>query len=184
MLPTAARCRFLLAGLATSAMLAAPATAAAAPAAGSAGCPEVAVARAFAPWGDQADYFLAPGGAFEHATASWMLRGGAAVGAGNEPFRVVAPGDTQSLKLPAGSAATSAPFCIGAEHRTMRFFARSARSSVLDVDVLYADARGTARSLRIGALAGNAMTVRLRFAPRGMSSWTIDDVHVDPYRGR
>jgi len=25
---------------------------------------------------------------------------------------------------------------------------------------------------------------RLRFAPRGDGDWTIDDVHVDPYRSR
>jgi hypothetical protein len=203
----AARCRLLLAGFASAALLAAPACAAAAPAAGATGCPDLPLAQTFAPWGDTADYFVAPGGSFEQGATGWALRGGARVAGGNEPFRVVGAGDTRSLRMPARSAATSAPFCIGAEHRTMRFFARAAASrGSMNVDVLYTDADGTPRATRIGALAGagrwaptsvvpmvvnelaaaqgGAMTVRLRFAPRGKAAWTIDDVQVDPFRGR
>ncbi len=201
----AARCRVLLAGLAATALLATPASAVAAPASG-AGCPDVPVGQPFAPWGDVADYLLAPDGGFERGAAGWSLRGGAGVSGGNEPFRVVSAGDVRSLRMPAGSSATSPPFCIGAEHRTMRFFAQAPASSSLDVDVLYADGGGAQRALRIGAVSGasrwapgaivpmvvnglaaargNAMTVRLRVAPRGSAAWTIDDVHVDPYRGR
>jgi hypothetical protein len=201
----AARCRHLLAGLTTAALLVVPASANAA-GAPAPGCPEVPVAQPFAPWNDTADYFLAPDGGLEANGAGWTLQGGAAVVAGNEPFKVVAPSDSRSLRLAPGDSATTAPFCIGAEHRSMRFFANAARASSMDVDVLYQDAGGQAASVRIASLAGearwaptgilamivnesapsesNAMNVRLRFTPRGWGAWTIDDVHIDPFRSR
>ena len=205
----ASRCRPLLTGFATvaaSALLAASASsAAAAPVTVGPGCAEQPVAQPFAQWGDSADYFLAPDGGFEAGGNDWSLRAGAGVTGGNEPFHVVSADDSRSLRLPAGGQATSAPFCIGAEHRTMRFFADAATSSTMNVDVLYADARGKDRTLRIAALSGdgawapteivpmvvnelagpsNALSVRLRFTPHGRGAWTIDDVHVDPYRSR
>ncbi len=207
MIPNAARCRHLLAGFATAALLAVPASANAsgeAPAAP--GCPEVPVAQPFTPWNDTADYFLAPDGGLEQDGLGWTMQGAAAVVAGNEPFKVVAPSDSRSLRLAPGDSATTPPFCIGAEHRTMRFFTNAARASSMDVDVLYQDAAGQARSMRIARLDGdagwaptdivplvvnalvpaasNAMDVRLRFTPRGWGPWSIDDVHVDPFRSR
>lgn len=201
----AACCRALLAVLATAGALGAPATAGAATVS-SGGCPDVPVVHPFAPWGDSADYFLAPDGGFELGGTGWSLTGGARVSGGNEPFHVVARDDLRALTLPAGSSATSAPFCIGAEHRSMRFFARSAATGSLHVDVLYADAGGAPRMLQIGDLdggrgwapsdvvpmvvnelaarQGNAMTVQLRFSAAGPAAWAIDDVFVDPYRSR
>jgi hypothetical protein len=197
--PIANLCRHLIAGLAATALLAAPATAGAAT-----GCPDVPVSQPFAAWSDTADYFLAPGGDFEGD--GWSLRGRAAIVDGNSPFHVGDPTDRRSLLLASGGAATSAPFCIGVEHRAMRFFARAAQTSSLNVDVLYTDARGRARSERIGELSGaggwaatdvlamrvnelaaqrdDAMTVQLRFQPRGAGTWAIDDVFIDPYRVR
>lgn len=205
MIAIAARCRTLLAGLVALATLGLSGTASAAALTTGAGCPQVAVAQPFAPWNDAADYFLAPDGGLERGGQGWALSGGATVVRGNEPFHVVSSSDNRSLLLPAGSSATSAPFCIGVEHRTLRFFARAAAPSSLDVDVLYADAAGAPRQQRIAsqpgsgawapsdilpmvvnALAaerGNAMTVRLRFTPR-RAAWAIDDLHIDPYRGR
>lgn len=206
MTPIAARCRHLLAGFATAALLAVPASATAAVSAPAPGCPDVPVSQPFAPWDDTADYFLAPDGGLEGNGLGWRMEGAAQVVAGNEPFDVVAPSDRRSLRMAAGDSATTAPFCIGVEHRTMRFFANAARSSSMDVEVLYSDVAGKDRSLRIGRLAGagrwaptdvvpmvvnalaaargNAMSVRLRFAPHGQGAWSIDDVHVDPYRSR
>ena len=203
----AARCRPLLAGFAAltaCAAVASPASAASAPAA--TGCPDVAVSQPFAAWGDSADYFLAPNGGLERGASGWALRGDAEVQKGNEPFHVVDAGDRRSLSLAAGSSATTASFCIGVEHRTMRFFADGSRSSSLDVDVLYSDAAGHDRSMRLATLSGsgrwapteivpmivnamaaarsNAMIVQLRFTPRSRGGWSIDDVLVDPYRSR
>jgi hypothetical protein len=204
--PIAARCRLLLAGLAAAAMLTTPASAMASPARAAASCPDTPVAQPFSPWDDTADYFIAPGGDFESSAADWALRGRAAVVDGNEPFQVMGSSDTHSLQLPAGGAAVTPAFCIGAEHRSMRFFARAAARSSLDVDVLFTDPAGRAREVNVATLAGdgrwaptdvvpmvvnrlaaaydNAMSVRLRFTPKGSAGWAIDDVLIDPYRGR
>jgi hypothetical protein len=212
--PIAACCRLVLMALATvaaTALLAA--TASPAPARTSAGTPTAAtgcratpVTHPFAPWNDAANYFLAPDGGLEQGGSRWTLRGSATVTPSNEPWKVAGAGDRNGLRLAAGSSATTAPFCIGLEHRTMRFFAVAARSSSLDVDVIYSAAGGGKRSIRIASPAGagtwspsnvvpvvvnrlaahrgNAMRVLLRFAPRGAGAWTIDDVYVDPFRGK
>ena len=198
----AARCRFLLTGAATvaaAALLAAPAAASVAPAAG---CPDRPVAQTFAPWGDGADYFLAPDGDFEGGS-DWTLRGPAALVQSSRPSAVGAASDATSLRLAAGSSATSAAFCIGAEHRSMRFFADAAASSTLNVDAVIGGPGESERSVRIATLSGsdawapsdvvpmvvnelaaasdNAIDVRLRFTPHGAGAWTIDDVYVDPF---
>ena len=205
----AARCRLLLTGVATvaaTALLAAPAIAAPSPAVGGAACSQTPVVQPFASWGDNADYFLAPDGGFEGAAADWALRGHAAPIAANEPFAVNAAGDAKALRLAAGSSATSPRFCIGVEHRTMRFFSDAAASSTLDVDAIVGGPGGSERSVRIATLHGadrwapsdvvpmvvnelaaahdNAIDVSLRFTPHGAGAWTIDDVLVDPLRIR
>ncbi|MDX6676354.1 MAG: hypothetical protein QOE31_406 [Solirubrobacteraceae bacterium] len=207
MTPIAARCRLLLTGAATlaaTALLAAPATASLAPA--GPGCPETPAVQPFAQWGDDSDYFLAPSGSFEQGAAGWALHGKTAVTHDNEPWAVNAAGDAGALRLAAGSSATTAPFCIGVEHRSMRFFADAAASSTLNVDVLVDGPGQSQRAVRIATVDGsdawapsdvvpmivnelaaehgNAMNVRLRFTPRGAGTWTIDDVFVDPFRGR
>jgi hypothetical protein len=205
--PIASRCRFLVTGLATVAattLLAAPANAADVPSGGS--CPDTPVVQPFAPWGDSSDYFLAPDGGFEQGGAGWTQLGRAVVVSGNEPFALNAAGDDSSLRLPVGSSATSPLFCIGAEHRSMRFVADAATSSRLDVDVIVGQGSTSGRTYRVATVTGagewapsdvvpmvvnevadehgGAVDVRLRFTPRGAGSWTIDDVFVDPYRKR
>jgi hypothetical protein len=207
-IPIAPRCRLLLASLATvaaTALVAAPMQANAAIASAVApGCPYTPVTQPFAPWSDMADYFLAPDGALEQGGTAWTLRGNAAVATSDKPFQVGPAIDRSALRLPAGASATTAPFCIGVEHRTMRFVANAPAASTLDVDVLYTDAGRVERTVRVGAVAGagrwaptvavpmivnalaslqgNAMSVRLRFSPHSTAAWTIDDVYVDPYR--
>ena len=78
-------------------------------------CPGTS-STAFAQWGDQDQYTLAPNGDFEaanFATASgWTLTGGAAQVAGNESFGVHAKTDSHSLSLPAGATATTPSICV------------------------------------------------------------------------
>jgi len=187
----AARCRFLLTGAATvaaTALLAAPATAAVTTDA--AGCPARAVTQPFALLGDNADYFLAPDGAFDQGAAGWQLRGQASVAA-------------SALRLAAGSSATTPSFCIGVEHRSMRFYGVAAASSTLNVDAVIGAAGESERSVRIATVSGsdgwvasdvvpmvvnelaadndNAIDVQLRFTPHGAGAWSIDDVWVDPF---
>ena len=188
------------AALAATALAAAPAAADTGPSPG--GCPDVPTVQPFAPWQDHADYFLAPGGDIEADASSWLLEDGAAVVEGNEPF-VGAPGDHQSLRLPMGASATTAPMCIGAEHRTMRFFGTSTGPGALRVEALYTKRNGRQMSVTLGAVRGtdawapsdalamrvnelagedNAMSVALRFTAHGNGAWQIDDVYVDPYK--
>src|SRR5213079_1017610 len=105
--------------LACAALAVAPAVAAAD------GCPTQPTAPVFAPWGDGAQYALAPDGGFEAGATDWVLSDGAAVTDGNEPFRVGGDADAAALALPAGAEATSPRVCIDVAHPTIRLFARS-----------------------------------------------------------
>jgi hypothetical protein len=193
------------AAFAAAALTASSASAAVAPAPAS-GCPAVPTVQPFAAWQDVADYVLAPEGGIESGGRSWTLAGGARAVEGNEPFRVGATSDHQSLALPAGSSATTAPMCIGIEHRTMRFFGAATRAGELSVQALYRDAGGRQKVVELGTAGGrgtwapsdvvamkvnelapqygNALAVSLRFTPRGASGWLVDDVYVDPFRSR
>lgn len=199
--PLAARCRTVLpcaATLAVSVLLAGSAGAQASTDAG--GCPVVATSHPFAAWQDSADYFLAPSGDMEDGARAWSLQGDAAAVAGNHPFAAGA----SALGLPAGSSAQTAPICIGVEHRTMRFFANGAAGAKLRVEAHYAKRDGAEKRVKLGTVGGtgawaptdilpmmvneiaedfgNALPVTLQFTPQGDSSWTIDDVYVDPYK--
>jgi hypothetical protein len=165
-------------------------------------CPSQPVARVFLPWGDPAWYTTVPDGGMETQAGAWSLGGTAAFLEGNEPYYVRSPGDTWSMRLPEGAAATSAPVCIGLGHPTLRFFMRSSGASMrtLDVFVEFTDVAGAARSGRIAtlssssswtpsppiAIVANLLTpligqnVRFRVEATD-GDWRIDDVYVDPY---
>jgi hypothetical protein len=169
-----------------------------------AGCPVVPTVQPFAPWQDLGDYFLAPDGGLENGAAGWDLSAGTSVVEGNEPFQAAGAGDRMSLNLPSDGSATTAPVCIGIEHRTMRFFTRATGAGVLQVDAVYAKRTDREKSVRLASIpAGstwaptpivpmvvneiapayaNALPVSLRFTVRGGGTWQIDDVFVDPYR--
>ena len=143
----------------------------------------------------------------EDGTPGWMLSG-SKVTAGNEPFYIRSKADTRSLSLPGGSSAQSASMCVGLDHLTVRFFAKSTAPllssilSTLKVEVLYEDAGGTVRSVPIALvplspkwsptlpipvvanllplLPGSKTAVAFRFTPQGPAAWNIDDVYVDP----
>lgn len=171
-------------------------------------CPaEPALSQPFAPWLDFASYGRFPDGGFESGAEGWKL-GGARVTAGNEPFRVASDDGTRSLGLPAGASATSPTLCVGSEHPTFRFFARSTGAPTgtltamisyrttlglpvtLPAGVLLGATYGAWRptepqlaSLAIPVLPGERTPVTVRFVAGGVgSSWVIDDVYLDPYR--
>lgn len=165
-------------------------------------CDTQTLSQPFLPWADPASYTLNPGGSFEDGAAGWQLNG-AAVTPGNEPFNVGSSADANALSIPLGTAATSAPICVGIEHPDLRFFARATSpSAVLRVEVLFESADGTVNALTIGnvsgtsawaltapipvvanllpLLPGNHTAVAFRFSAIG-GSFRIDDVYVDPY---
>jgi hypothetical protein len=163
-----------------------------------------ALSNPFSAWDDHADYALAPGGDFETAAAGWTLSGGASVTAGNQPFAIGTVGRS-SLRLPAGSSATSPPMCIDSSYPHFRVFARHTgrTKSELRAEVLFLNQKGDVKSsasgtvvatspawsptgsLRIGvtfntAVAGGAAPVAFRFTSGKDVTWQIDDVYVDP----
>jgi hypothetical protein len=167
-------------------------------------CADAGASQVFAPWLDPASYVLGPDGGFEAGAADWS---GAHVVAGNEPWTVGDASDTRALAIDGGSV-TSPPVCVGLERPTIRFFARNTGSplGVLSVEALVRTPLGLTVGVPIGAVAdlghdwaptlpmpivanllpllpGDDFTsVRLRFSAVGLgSSWTVDDVYVDPY---
>jgi hypothetical protein len=188
------------AALAAAALCAAPASADA-PAAD--GCPDMPTVQAFAPWQDLADYALVPDGDIEGGAASWNLDGATAV-EGNAPFGLGAATDHLSLQLPASSSATTAPMCLAAEHRTMRFVANGPVASKLTVNAVGTTVGGKEKTVHLSVIDGSGSwaptpavemrlddlaekfgattNVALQFVPRGNDTWQIDDVYVDPYR--
>ena len=167
-------------------------------------CSPQPVSKPFAPWGDNADYNLAPGGSFEAGTKSWSLSGKASVVTGNEPWKVAGAGHSRSLRLPPGASATSPTICVGLEHPTIRFFAKNNRAllSTMSVEVITETSLGLTVAVPIGVvlpsgqwkpsasylvvanllplLPGNHTPVRFRLTSVGLGTWSVDDFYVDP----
>jgi len=166
-------------------------------------CTPKPTSKPFAPWGDQGDYTLAPGGSFEPGQAAWQLSG-ASVVSGNEPWKVNGAGDSRSLRLPPGATATSPVMCVGLEHPTLRLFARNNRAllSTMTVEVIFETSLGLKAAAPVGVLLpngqwkpsprflvvanllpllpGNYTPVQFRVRSVGLGTWWVDDFYVDP----
>jgi hypothetical protein len=170
-------------------------------------CDAQTMEQPFKRWLDPMSYVLVPNGTIESGTDEWSLSGGYAT-SGNEPWQVHGAGESSSMKIPSGRSVTSGSICVGLEHPTMRFFAKSSGggllgvASTLLVEVQFEDSLGNVQSLPIGAvlpngswqptlpfpvvanllplLPGEHTAVRFRFTAVGGSNWQIDDVYVDP----
>ena len=173
-------------------------------------CSAQVLEQPFLRWLDLAHYVLPANGTLEKS-GDWTLAGGAKRVSGNESYKVHSLRDSYSLSLPSGSSATTRPLCVGLEHPTLRFFVANSGNplSTLRVDVLFEDVFGTVQSLPVATLvAGSSWqptlpilflanvpsslltldgttAVAFRFTPQGSrSGWRIDDVYVDPFKGR
>lgn len=167
-------------------------------------CATPVTGKVFAPWGDNADYQLAPGGAFEAGDPSWQLNSGASVVSGNEPWKVNNESDSRSLQLNPGESATSPVMCVGLEHPTLRLFTRNNRAllSTLSVEVIFETSLGLRASAPVGVLLphgqwkpsprflvvanllpllpGQHTPVQFRVRSVGLGTWFVDDFFVDP----
>jgi hypothetical protein len=171
----------------------------------SADCVTQVLSTPFVSWLDFATYTMPDDASFEGGAAGWQLDDGADVVDENEPFHVHGAGDSNALRLRAGSFAESTPICIGLGHPTLRLFARSKDSlslSALRVDVRFRDSAGKRRSLPVGTvlpgtrwqptlpipvvvnllslLPNGPNEVTIGFTPVGSTTWWIDDLYVDP----
>jgi hypothetical protein len=165
-------------------------------------------AQVFLPWGDGANYTLAPGGDLA-STDGWSLNKQASVGAGGDPFS----GAQQSLQLGKGAEAATPAMCVNLDNPTIRFFTRDQGGNGkanLKVDVLYEGFDGHVKHLTVAKLkAGEAwapslivpmymnmlaqasvtgMTaVAFRFKAEGLQkneTLSISSLYVDPYASR
>ena len=193
--------RRFAAGVAATAVLA-PAGAADA---ATAPCAGESLSQVFADWGDASWYFLAPNGSFENGSAAWALTGGARVVDSSDPFGLGGPADSKSLVLPRGASATSAPFCIKRDSRTVRWVQRASSGGALAVEVVHADPRASVpgRTLEVvrgrgrwqpspevkipihgtGARGDGYTSVALKLTAL-TATWSIDDLYVDPRQRR
>ena len=201
----------LLAAIAGTALAALPGTASAGVLVASApNCDNGAVSQPFAQWGDDNNYFLAPGGNFEGSLDGWAL-GSADVVADQEPWQVQGDNGSKALRIDAGRTVTTPTMCVGLEHPTMRFFAhRSGGGLLAGTSTLLVTARtetslglvvdvpvGTLTTLTNGTrwnktpqqivltsllplLPGEHTPIQFRFTAVGTADWVIDDVYVDP----
>lgn len=170
-------------------------------------CPIPASTPAFAQWGDNNSYFLAPGGDFE-GPLTWAHNWSASIVSGNNPFMLAGDDHSRSLRLRSGGSVTTPIMCITPETPHLRFVAKSLGSNRLNVRVrfygitagddsddwevtdiskgaIYASDHGSwSPSDNIDLLTRNLAPgtvgyVDVRFKSQG--DWMIDDVFVDPF---
>jgi hypothetical protein len=168
-------------------------------------CAPQPTSKPFAPWGDNRNYMLAPGGSFESGAPGWKLNG-ASIVSGNETFYVGGRSHSKSLRLDGGETATTPEICVGLEHPVIRVFAKNNRLllSTLTVEVIATTSLGLKVAVPVGVvlprsswkptpaylvvanllplLPGNYTPVAFRFRAVGLGSWWIDDFYVDPRR--
>jgi hypothetical protein len=170
-------------------------------------CDDASLSQAFAQWGDQAWYKLAPGGDFEAGIDGLTHRGARTV-AGSEPYGVTGEVGARALELTAGDSITLPATCMNAGNPAFRLFSRSSGGllgllPVMKAEVLYRD--GALRILPVPAgvvlpsskwqpslhqltlsvlgatLAGGESMVGIRLTAVS-GTWLVDDVLVDPFR--
>jgi hypothetical protein len=185
-----------------SAILAALAAAPVSSAATSSPCSYGPASHPFASWGDIASYTLVPGASFESGALGWTLSGGARVVAGNESYYTNSRYDSHSLAVPAGSSATTPPFCVGLNRPTIRLFVVNGGSSAsrLRVKVVFRGLLGILGVLDGGTISAGpgwkpspimlatlnaplgTKSAQFVFTPADSSgAWRIDDLYVDPW---
>ena len=163
---------------------------------------------AFAQWGDDATYALAPQGDLA-ATDEWTLDKDATIVPAADPFS----GAGQSLELAKGADAASPAMCVNLDHPTIRFFIKGTggnEKSRLKVEVLYEDFSGHVKQLTVARLKarsewrpsvivpmymnrlalvspGGLTAVAFRFRAVGLQkdeTLSISSLYVDPFRNR
>ena len=171
-------------------------------------CPAASLSQPFTAWGDTNNYFLAPNGAVESGTTTWMASGASAV-SGNEPWHVHGSADSHSLYIPSGKSATTGSVCVGIKDPSMRFFVKADRDlvsglltvSTLKVDAIVKTSLGLEVPVPVGVVTSSTQwstpsctvlasllplfpndqtPIAFRFTAGGGANWTIDDVYVDP----
>lgn len=158
---------------------------------------------AFAPWGDQNQYFLANGGNFETGATPWTTWGSARSTLGQNPFGFAGPG-SRSLRLTGWSGAQSPAICVFANEESLRFAYKAPfAGATMEVYVEVSGPDGYAATTTYVTSANRRWDVtpiidlpNLRDANGqqwvtitltpldGWGSWQVDDVMIDPWVAR
>ena len=176
---------------------------AAAPAHAATACSYPAATPVFRPWLDTALYTPFPGSTFELGANGWSWGGGANV-IGGDGNTLLAPG-SRSVQVPGGGAARSPWVCVDATTPSMRFFVRRVGGSGrLTVEGVLKGPNGRTISVFATMTAGTAWapspivwfppaiaTILLAgdfkaqfvFTADAGTTFRIDDVELDPYKG-
>lgn len=175
-----------------------------------AACATQTTTKAYASFGDNADYVLAPGGNFEAGAARWSLSG-ASLTAATAPFAAGAKTDRGSLTVSGRGLAISPPFCVGVEHPNFRLQARQVSGSWAQLlvklrwsmpgstktnDTVVGSLSGSAfakwtpapsmklaETLPVRSAVGQSVTAQIVLDPEDYGGgWQVDNVYIDPYR--
>jgi hypothetical protein len=171
--------------------------------ASTASCGNPFIENPFSIFGDDRDYVLAPGGAFETKPEGWVLGRNTQLRSENEPWRVRAPSDRQALRIREGESVTSSQMCVDLDYPTFRLFLTRASGSEgqLRVDVIYPNAPGSPVETvgwlsvaqrwevtddipvlpELGGKLPGGRKVAFRFTAV-RADHVIDDLYVDPKR--
>ena len=166
-------------------------------------CAAQATTKPFAPWRDNADYVPAPNGGFEDGLSTWSAIGPVAVTNENNPFFISGnPADDSSVTLASGGSISSASFCGGLDHPTVRMMARSTdgKPAKALVTVRYTGRDGLLAALPLGTItAGSSwQPSEVTLTASGLplltgtklgvtitatsGSIVLDDIYIDPLR--
>lgn len=205
--------RTLLAAITATAALAGTAASSSAASAASPNlsCAAQVVTSPFAKWGDDALYWLAPGGDFETGAPGWTLNN-AKVVAGNESVGVRPGSKSLQLggsKLLTTSSITTPEFCVDPSHPQFKFLVKNnSPSTVLTTSINFESASGvkltvpaklnvyTVGNWSISASQPLSTTIPSVFLGSGTTATitfrvttvllagtvNIDNVLIDPYR--
>jgi hypothetical protein len=162
-------------------------------------CETRATTPVFSQFGDQRDYYLAPGGSFE-GSITWFNGGPVSLVAGNEPWYLAGTGHSSAVRLQYGARLISPVLCVTRDEPYLRFMAKSEGTGSLHVTVFLFSAsnkvlHSSSMSSRDFASWAPSHLIDLQtsklpageqgyiaVAFRSGGDWTIDDVFVDPYR--
>ena len=166
-------------------------------------CSNPVSAAYFSSWGDQSQYFLAPGASFAPGAAyPWLAMGGAQAVPGGDPWDVTGTATPYSALLPAGGIITSQDFCVDSTDTAIRFFYLSPGTPDADLKVMLATVGTNGVAVKVvdvsGGTAGwqvsdpvqlptllgtegNEDLVISFIAPLNSAPWQVDDVMVDPF---
>lgn len=159
----------------------------------------------FTRFGDDNPYWLVRGGDFEGSSTGWTGEQFTIVDE-NEPYVVGGRDDSQSAQLRGSGATLAAPgMCVRADEPTVRFFYKSPGipGARLTVHMRTSSAAGSSYSTytidgsRTGWQVSEPLTItdttdatgmqwlNLSFTTSGANTtWSIDDVYVDPWKYR